>query len=115
MGKKSKKGRVDVVYSTKQDYEYDYEGDSEEETLDPSEQLLEVRFEKKGRGGKTVVLITGFVGLEEDLKELGKSLKSHCGVGGSTKDVEILLQGDVRNKAMAYLKKEGYGFKRVGG
>ena len=115
MGKRGKKGRIDVVYSTNQDYEYDYDGEHEEETLPPSEQNLEVRFEKKGRGGKTVVLITGFVGTEDDLKDLGKALKSHCGVGGSTKDWEILLQGDVRQKAIAYLEKEGYGYKRIGG
>ncbi len=113
MGRKANK-RIDVVYSTNQDYQYD-SGDAEEETLEPSKQLLELRYEKKGRAGKPVIRITGFVGTSEDLKDLGKSLRSHCGVGGSDKGGEILLQGDVRPKLMDYLEKAGYKFKRIGG
>ncbi len=113
MGRKSKKW-IDVVYSTKQDYKYD-SGDAEADTLEPSKQLLELRYEKKGRAGKPVIRITGFEGTTEDLKDLGKRLRSHCGVGGSDKGGEILLQGDVRPKLMDYLEKENYKFKRIGG
>lgn len=113
MGKN--KGKKNVVYSTNPDYDYDYDGDEVEETLPPSEQLLYVSIDRKQRGGKAVVLVEGFVGEEDDLKDLGKLLKSKCGVGGSAKNGEITVQGDNRDKVMAILEKEGYKTKRKGG
>ena len=101
------------VFSTNDNFEYD--NDTSEETLKPNQQQLEAHFSNKGRGGKTVTVITGFVGNETDLKSLGKLLKSKCGVGGSVKDQEIIIQGNYRDKIMEILKKEGYNIKRVGG
>ena len=117
MGRKNKrdKGRVGVVYSTSDDFDYDYEGSFEEETLSPSDQNLKVMLDKKSRGGKQVTLVEGFVGTEDDLKELGRLLKSKCGVGGSAKNGEILIQGDFRDKVLQILQSEGYRAKRVGG
>lgn len=113
MGKN--KNKKNVVYSTNPDYEYEYEGEEEMETLPPSEQLLYISIDRKQRGGKAVVLVEGFVGAEEDLKDLGKLLKSKCGVGGSAKDGEITVQGDNRDKVIEILEKEGYKTKRKGG
>ena len=87
----------------------------EEEQVFPGEQLLELHFEKKGRGGKQVVIIRGFQGPDKELLELGKRLKQTCGVGGSAKHGEIILQGNVRDKARDFLEKEGFKTKRVGG
>jgi len=117
MSKKKKLNSLEdlggLVYSTgdvKQPFE-----DEEQEALHPSEQMLEAHLEKKGRGGKTAVIIKGFEGGEEDLKDLAKSLKNHCATGGSVKDGEIIIQGDIRDKAMSFLKNKGYKVKRVGG
>lgn len=115
MAKKNKKNRVDIVYSTDDQFDYEYENNLEEDTLPPSEQLLKIMLDKKARKGKTVTLIDGFVGLEDDLKNLGKLLKSKCGVGGSVKDGQIFIQGEVRDKVMTILKDQGYQVKRVGG
>ena len=101
------------VFSTNTNFEF--ENEEQEETLAPKKQFLEAHFSNKGRGGKTVTVITGFVGSEDDLKSLGKLLKTKCGVGGSVKDNEIIIQGNYRDKIMEILKKEGYNIKRVGG
>lgn len=101
------------VFST--DQNFDYENDTTNETLAPDKQYLEALFSNKGRGGKIVTVITGFSGTESDLKDLGKFLKKKCGVGGSVKDNEIIIQGNYRDKIMQILKKEGYNVKRVGG
>ena len=101
------------VFSTNDEFEMDTS--ETQETLAPNKQFLEAHFSNKGRGGKTVTVITGFVGEEHDLKTLGKLLKTKCGVGGSVKDFEIIIQGNYRDKIMEILKKEGYNIKRVGG
>lgn len=102
------KDRLNVVYSTNKDYNYEMEDDEEQITLPASQQRLRVQLDRKNRGGKVVTLVTGFVGTESDLKELGKLLKSKCGVGGSAKDGEIIVQGDFKQKVLELLKKEGY-------
>ena len=102
------KARLNVVYSTNPDYQYENEEMEEAETLPKNQQKLRVSMEKKGRGGKTVTLIKGFVGTEDDLKELGKLLKTKCGVGGSVKDDEIISQGDLKQRIIDLLKAEGY-------
>ncbi len=112
---KQKKERLNVVYSTNPNFNYEFEQEDEQETLDPSKQLLYVSIDRKQRGGKEVTLIEGFVGTEDDLKELGKLLKSKCGVGGTAKDGEIIVQGSFRDKVMELLVKEGYKVKRKGG
>ncbi|MCU4165862.1 translation initiation factor [Carboxylicivirga caseinilyticus] len=115
MAKKKWKNLDGVVFSTNQDFDYQYNEDEEQETLAPSQQDLRVMLDKKHRGGKKVTLVTGFVGNDDDLKDLGKMLKSKCGVGGSTKDGEILIQGDFRDKVVDLLKNEGYKVKKAGG
>lgn len=102
------KERLNVVYSTNPDYSYETNEEEEEATLPPAQQRLRVQLDRKNRGGKVVTLVTGFVGTEEDLKELGKLLKSKCGVGGSAKEGEIIVQGNFKQKVLELLKKEGY-------
>ena len=108
MKNNDRKERLNVVYSTNPDYSYEMEDDGEQVTLEASRQKLRVQLDRKNRGGKVVTLVTGFVGTENDLKELGKLLKSKCGVGGSAKDGEIIVQGDFKQKVLELLKKEGY-------
>lgn len=112
---KQKKERLNVVYSTNPNFNYEFEQEDEQETLEPSKQLLYVSIDRKQRGGKEVTLIEGFIGSDDDLKELGKLLKSKCGVGGTAKDGEIIVQGSFRDKIMELLVKEGYKVKRKGG
>jgi translation initiation factor 1 len=109
------KKRLGVVYSTSEDFDYENQEKNEEQTLPGNKQNLYVSLDKKNRKGKAVTLITGFVGSPDDLKELGKLLKSKCGVGGSVKDGEILLQGDHRKKVLEMLQNEGYKAKQSGG
>ena len=112
MSKKNKKNRVNVVYSTNSDFEYDNNNNnSEDNTLKPSDQNLRVQIEKNKRGGKTVTLIMNFVGTNEDLKALAKDLKGMCGVGGSVKDGEIIIQGDFKIKIIDILQSKGYSAK----
>ncbi len=102
------------AYSTNEDVYYD-SGEKSIETLPNQQQKLEAVFSNKGRGGKTVTVIRGFIGTDDDLKALGKLLKNKCGVGGSIKDGEIIIQGKHRDKIMELLTKDGYKVKRVGG
>jgi len=106
------KARLGVVYSTNPDFQYETAGTEEAETLPPDKQRLIVAIDRRNRGGKQVTLVTGFVGTADDLKELGKTLKTRCGVGGTAKDGEITIQGDFRDKVTALLKEMGYNAKR---
>ena len=102
------KERMIWVYSSNPDFKYENVEKEETKTLDKKQQKLRVNIEKKGRSGKTVTLITGFIGTENDLKELGRLLNSKCGVGGSAKDGEILIQGEFKQRVIELLKAEGY-------
>lgn len=114
MSKKNNwKNREGVVYSTDSSFNYEYSGIEEQETLAPSKQNLRIELDKSGRAGKQVTLITGFVGSSADLDTLTKLIKTKCGVGGSCKDGEILIQGDVREKVLGILTKEGYKARKI--
>jgi len=108
------KNREGVVYSTSANFEYSLTDRQEQATLPPKQQTLKAQLDQHGRGGKQVTLVTGFVGSSSDLETLTKLLKIRCGVGGSSKDGEILLQGDLRDKVVQVLSKEGYRAKRIG-
>lgn len=102
------KDRLNVVFSTNPDYQYETEEVEEKELLPKKQQKLRVKIDRKKRGGKAVTLITGFVGPEEDLKALGKILKGKLGVGGSAKDGEIIIQGEFKERVIDILLKDGY-------
>lgn len=106
------KSRLGVVYSTDPDFAYRTEETVEESTLPPGKQRLVVTLDRRNRGGKQVTLVSGFVGTADDLKELGRVLKTRCGVGGSAKDGEITVQGDFRDKVTFLLRELGYNAKR---
>ena len=111
---KHKSDNNGTVYSTNPNFVFDY-GDEEIVTLDPAKQNLRIMLDKKQRGGKKVTLVTGFQGSDYDLAVLGKELKSACGVGGSVKNGEILLQGDFREKVLALLLQKGYSKTKISG
>ena len=102
------KDRLNVVYSTNPNFKYETSEEPEATTLPPQQQKLRVSLDRKNRGGKTVTLITGFIGTEDDLKALGKLLKGSCGVGGTAKDGEIIIQGDFKQRILDLLKAKGY-------
>lgn len=113
MARKRKKGGV--VYSTRDGWQPDQGGHDEQETLPPEEQELRVLRDRKQRKGKTATVVTGFVGTAADLKALAKALKSACGVGGAAKNGELVIQGDVRDKVVAWLTERGYNARPSGG
>lgn len=106
------KKRLGVVYSTDPTYSYQESGSEEVATLSPEKQNLRVGIDRKGRAGKQVTLITGFIGSEDDLSDLARKLKTRCGVGGSSKDGEIVIQGDWRDRIVGLLTEMGYRAKR---
>lgn len=106
------KDRLGVVFSTNPDFQYTLREDDQEATLEPFRQKLIVGIDRRNRGGKQVTLVTGFVGSADDLRELGRTLKTRLGVGGSAKDGEITVQGDFRDKVVEILRGLGYNAKR---
>ena len=112
MSSKNKNGGM--VYSTNSDYDFNSQDENEFETLPPQQQQLKVYLDRKG-GGKLVSRVNGFIGTLNDLEELGSNLKKHCGGGGSVKDEEILIQGDHRDKIVAWLLSKWYKAKKAGG
>ena len=112
MQKKDQSARHNIVYSTNREMDLRFQP-QEPETLLPGNQKLQVQISKKGRAGKTATIVMGFVGSSADLEALGKLLRQKCGVGGSAKDSEIVLQGDMRDKAVAVLLAEGYKARRI--
>lgn len=107
------KQRLGVVFSTNPDFQYQSEEQVTVETLPPARQKLRVGIDRRARAGKQVTLVSGFVGTQEDLEALGRILKTRCGVGGSAKDGEILIQGDHRDRIVALLTEMGYPAKRA--
>jgi translation initiation factor 1 len=107
MSKKNIPDSKGFVYSTNPNFKFETE-ETPAVTLPPAKQKLRIQLDKKQRGGKMVSLVTGFIGLDEDLQDLGKKLKTACGTGGSAKDGEIIIQGDQRDKLLQWLQKSGY-------
>lgn len=107
------KDRLNVVYSTNPDFKFDTDESEEIETVEKSKQALRISLDKRNRKGKAVTLITGFIGSFDDAEALGKMLKVKCGVGGSVKDGEIIIQGDFRTKILEILQKDGYAKSRI--
>jgi len=107
------KKRLDIVYSTNPDYHFQDEAEENRKKVSNEKQLLRISLDKRNRRGKAVTLITGFSGSDDELQELGKMLKMKCGVGGSAKEGEIIVQGDHREKVLGILQKEGYAKSRI--
>ena len=108
------KSRLGMVYSTDPDYQYRTAEEEQAETLPARQQQLRVWLDRKQRAGKVVTLVKGFVGRDEDLAELARMLKNKCGVGGSAKEGEIVIQGDHRDRVVAILTAAGYRCKKAG-
>jgi translation initiation factor 1 len=115
MSQKNKKITGNIVYSTNPDFEFEMAGNESSATLPPRQQNLKIWLDRRQRKGKVVTQITGFVGSEDDLKDLAKFLKIKCGTGGTAKDNEIFIQGDLREKVIGILAQEGYRVKKAGG
>ncbi|MDE3235307.1 MAG: translation initiation factor [Bacteroidota bacterium] len=115
MSKKNKPDSRGFVYSTDPNFRFEETNNAVQETLPPAQQKLRVWLDSKQRAGKVVTLITGFVGTENDLQELGKKLKNYCGTGGSAKDNEMIVQGDQRDKVLQWLLKNGYSNSKKAG
>lgn len=110
----SKKNRSGIIYSTNPDFEYSDSGQDEAETLAPAQQDLRIWLDRKG-GGKVITVVKGFIGTNADLEALGKQIKVLCGSGGAVKEGEILIQGDHREKVIAWLVAKSYKAKKAGG
>lgn len=115
MSSNKNKKRDGVVFSTDSSFSFNEIENESLETLAPGKQQLKLYLDRKNRAGKPVTIVNGFIGSDEDLEKLGSQLKKMCGVGGSVKDFEILIQGDFRDKILAWLLKEGYKAKKAGG
>lgn len=115
MSKNKKQQYTGIVYSTNHDFEYAETENEELGTLPSTQQNLRISLDRKKRAGKAVTLITGFIGSKSDLDDLGKKIKQKCGVGGSTKDGQIIIQGDFRNLILKLLLADGFKAKLSGG
>lgn len=113
MKKNDWKKREGVVYSTDSTFSFQEASSTEAQTLPAAQQQLSIFLDKQGRAGKQMSVVSGFVGSSHDLESLSKMLKTKCGVGGSCKDGEILIQGDVRNKLAQILSEAGYKKLRI--
>lgn len=116
MSKKQKfRDITGIVFSTDPEFQYSPEEDQPETSLEPEDQKLRIWLDRKHRGGKTATIIKGFTGSENDLKDLAKSLKQYCGVGGNSKDGEIIIQGDQRDKVLKWFLEHGYRQTKMAG
>nr|WP_294902782.1 translation initiation factor [uncultured Lacibacter sp.] len=115
MSKKNKPDNRGFVFSTDPDFRFEEQEREQQDTLAPAQQNLRVKLETKHRAGKTVTLVDGFVGTDDDAEKLGKQLKNFCGTGGSVKDGEIIVQGDQRDRVLQFLLKNGYSKTKKSG